>query len=128
MKHIKKFSDEKINESHSSLSVQPKIQTVYLPTSDNTALMVGTIDKYDYYKSFQKERNVEEVERITFTPEEFETFKRDFSKELLEKAASNVNVDIDEFGNVTGYDDKMKQSILNTLDVYLLNNKIIRNS
>jgi hypothetical protein len=115
---IKKYNEFKTN------MIQPKIQTVYLPTSDNTDLVVGTIDKYDYYKSFQKERNVEEVQLITFTPEEFEQFKREFGGKLLEKAADNVDVDIDEFGNITGYDDKMKKSILNTLDDYLLNNKL----
>jgi len=115
---IKKYNEFKTN------MIQPKIQTVYLPTSDNTDLVVGTIDKYDYYKSFQKERNVEEVQLITFTPEKFEQFKREFGKELLEKAVDNVNVDIDEFGNVTGYDDKMKQSITSVLDNFLENNKL----
>jgi hypothetical protein len=55
---------------------------------------------------------------------QLEDNQREFGKKLLDKAADNVNVDIDEFGNITGYDNKMKESILNTLDNYLLNNKI----
>ena len=55
---------------------------------------------------------------------QLEENQREFGGKLLEKAADNVNVDIDEFGNITGYDDKMKKSILNTLDDYLLNNKL----
>ena len=82
--------------------IQPKIQEVYAYNGVHTIRQKG----------------------FFFSPSEFEQFKREFGKELLEKAAENVNVDIDEFGNVTGYDDKMKQSITSVLDDYLLNNKI----
>jgi len=35
-------------------------------------------------------------------------------KAALEAVKTNINVDIDEFGNVKGYDDEMYQSILNS--------------
>ena len=111
--------------------IQPKIQTVYLPLSANTALMVGTIDKYDDYKSFQKERNVEEVKLITFTLEEFKQFKREFGKELLELATENISIkclnqDVTESNccSECEYHIVNKESITDILDEFLLNNKI----
>ena len=35
-------------------------------------------------------------------------------QEALKAVKTNINVDIDEFGNVTGYDDKMHKSILDS--------------
>jgi hypothetical protein len=107
---IKKYNEFKTN------MIQPKIQTVYVPT-DNYTLYTVKVD-------FGFDVVVDKKELVTFTPEKFEQFKREFGKELLEKAVDNVNVDIDEFGNVTGYDDKMKQSITSVLDNFLENNKL----
>jgi hypothetical protein len=76
---------------------------------------------------------LKEQQKITFTPEEFEAFKREFGGKLLEKAAENAKLGYDRvlwddpkegddaYMNIPKVD---KESIINTLDDYLLNNKI----
>jgi hypothetical protein len=118
--------------------IQPKIQEVYLPTKDYTEFTVKVDFGFDVV--------VDKKELITFTPEEFEQFKREFGKELLEKAADNATSTKlfkhtrtvgyrnlkDEDDNIIGkpvpikeyFYDVNKQSITEVLDDYLLNNKI----
>lgn len=55
-----------------------KTRTVYIPTSNNSKLKVGTIDNDDYYKSFNSEATVEEKEGYFFTPEEYKNRLIDF--------------------------------------------------
>ena len=62
-----------------------KKQTVYLPTSDsNTRLQVGSMDNNDYYKSFSKERDVEEAEGFFFTEEQLKEFLTDYTNKIVE--------------------------------------------
>ena len=123
--------------------IQPKIQEVYVPT-DNYTLYTVKVD-------FGFDVVVDKKELITFTPEEFEQFKREFGKELLEKAADNAKllqfyflkcedpdlyykyedeensyIHRDTYGIILGLDtvEVDKESITSTLDDYLLNNKI----
>jgi len=63
-----------------------KLQTVYIPTSDDNNLLVGSIDKQDYYKSFTKERNVKEVEVFVFTPEELKKLLEDYTDRIVTNA------------------------------------------
>lgn len=90
--------------------IQPKIQYTYLDPSlyDVERLTLINIER-GYF----------------FTPEEFETFKREFGKELLEKAANNADGDIvDDTNYSNGRIIINKESITSILDEYLLNNKI----
>ena len=61
-----------------------KLQTIYIPTSDDNNLLVGSIDKHDYYKSFTKERNVKEIEAFVFTPEELKKLLEDYTDRITE--------------------------------------------
>jgi hypothetical protein len=99
--------------------IQPKIQEVYVPT-DNYTLYTVKVD-------FGFDVVVDKKELITFTPEEFEQFKREFGKELLEKAADNANILTQDECPTKSIQDFTwidKESITSTLDDYLLNNKI----
>jgi len=108
--------------------IQPKIQEVFIRIEDDTEESIP-IEKM--------------VNGYFFTPEEFEQFKKEFSKELLEKASENAliayfnedneyvesqqeykhyNRSLDEKEEFTINIDK--ESITATLDDYLLNNKI----
>ena len=53
--------------------IQPKIQTVYVPTNKSSNLKVGTIER-EWYKEFNLIATVESQELITFTPEEWKNF------------------------------------------------------
>ena len=99
--------------------IQPKIQEVY--TEVDIFSKIKTEDCVELSGYFKEES------LITFTPEEFEAFKKEFGGKLLEKAAENAKI----------YDDGMywegewicnyqpnKESITSVLDDYLLNNKI----
>lgn len=138
--------------------IQPKIQEVYiaiLVTEDNIPEEevftkgrwdgFGNVKKRDYNGNYSTHNEnsgglvtntthfLKPQQLITFTPEEFETFKREFGKDLLKKAADNAKLGYDRvlwddpkegedaYMNITKVD---KESILNTLDEYLLNNKI----
>lgn len=129
--------------------IQPKIQEVYIPTlvtEDNIPKEevftkgkwdgFGNVKKRTYadgYSTYNKNSGglvggtthfLKPQQLITFTPEEFETFKREFGKELLEKAADNVKI-IDVYSYIKGYEKSIdKESITSVLDDYLLNNKI----
>ena len=89
--------------------IQPKIQEVYAYNGVHTIRQKG----------------------FFFSPSEFEQFKREFGKELLENVIKNVTTKCLN-QDVTGssccseceYHIVNKESILNTLDDYLLNNKI----
>jgi DNA helicase HerA-like ATPase len=128
--------------------IQPKIQTIYIPVNP------GDITKYPKCTLADirgKDQFLSEQKLITFTPEEFETFKREFGKELLEKAAENAKLhksyflkaedpefyykyedDEDSYihrdtnGTILGLDtlEVNKESITSVLDNYLLNNKL----
>lgn len=65
------------------------LQTIYIPTSDNTKLMVGYLDKRDYYEHFDKTSNVKEVESVVFTQNEFNQFLEQYGKELLNSVDEN---------------------------------------
>jgi hypothetical protein len=106
--------------------IQPKIQTVYVPTNKSSNLKVGTIER-EFYEEFILIDTVESQELITFTPQEFETFKREFGIELLEKAADNAYVDNNHQQGCSWDSDDFevnKESITSVLDDYLLNNKL----
>lgn len=60
-----------------------KLQTIYIPTSDNTNLMVGSLDKRDFYQNFEKTCNVKEQDSIVFTQNEFNEFLENHRKEIL---------------------------------------------
>lgn len=88
-------------------------KTVYLPTSQpNTILQVGTIDIKDYYKSFQKEKDVTEEEGYFFTSEQLNEYTKEVIRQALETAAENAEVDFES------YDKEFvnKQSITNTFE------------
>lgn len=62
---------------------------------------------------------------ITFTPEEFEQFKREFGKELLNEVSKNCSCWI--YNEANGENETYPidlEEILPALDDYLLNNKI----
>jgi len=124
--------------------IQPKIQEVYnsinnlekrakhnafefsidyKPWEEN--LCYKKYAEYGYEKGYIKGFEDFKKENITFKPEKFEQFKREFGKELLEKAAENARAEhVYCYGQQTGEIEIDKESILNTLDDYLLNNKI----
>ena len=124
--------------------IQPKIQTVYVSTYKSSNLKVGTVER-QFYEEFILIDTVESQELITFTPEEFETFKREFGKDLLEKAADNALVESfnhddysygttdsqyiepnenSDYFNFGGNVRVNKESITSVLDDYLKDNKI----
>mgnify|MGYP003554036466 CR=1 FL=1 len=95
--------------------IQPKIQEVYTEIDIfSKTQMEDCVELSGYFK---------EDSLVTFTPEEFETFKREFGKELLKLAAENASTicDNEAFEDGCWVD---KESITETLDEYLLNNKI----
>lgn len=122
--------------------IQPKIQEVYVTTT-----IVHKLG-HDYLRYAKKIVFPETL--ITFTPEEFEQFKREFGKELLEKASQGAKIIIkDDYSedykiveeetvryNSSGvsnvYPDDCtkhtikidKESITGVLDKFLENNKI----
>lgn len=68
--------------------IKSKFQTVYLPTSDsNVELQVGKIDNKDYYKSFEKERDVYEKEGYFFTQEELNQLLSNVINQTLKTVA-----------------------------------------
>jgi hypothetical protein len=83
--------------------IQPKIQEVYAYNGVHTIRQKG----------------------FFFSPSEFEQFKREFGKELLEKASENVRL-ICSIGYCSDCENhwRNKESITEVLDDYLLNNKI----
>ena len=89
--------------------IQPKIQEVLTHEQPNDNYVIVHLEESKLY--LQK--------ACTFTPEEFETFKREFGKELLEKAADNAETDCEYESHTVD-----KESITSVLDEYLLNNKI----
>lgn len=106
--------------------IQPKIQKVYLPVKSDE-LSICVLDKNGEWK--YQDIDVIKKELITFTPEEFEQFKREFGKELLEKAAENVYLQNGKIWNEFSemYIPSMeinKKSITGVLDEFLKNNKI----
>jgi hypothetical protein len=97
--------------------IQPKIQEVLTHEQPNDNYVIVHLEESKLY--LQK--------ACTFTPEEFETFKREFGKELLEKAADNAYVDNNHQQGCSWDSDDFevnKESITSVLDEYLLNNKI----
>jgi hypothetical protein len=97
--------------------IQPKIQEVLTHEQPNDNYVIVHLEESKLY--LQK--------ACTFTPEEFETFKREFGKELLEKAADNAYVDNNHQQGCSWDSDDFevnKESIKSVLDEYLLNNKI----
>lgn len=106
--------------------IQPKIQTVYTEIDISSKKQIeDCVELSGYFK---------EESLITFTPEEFETFKREFGKELLEKAADNsklyihhtktsdkFDIDKEYYDGYQGVDIKVdKESITSVLDEYLI--------
>lgn len=114
--------------------IQPKIQEVYVTTT-----IVHKLG-HDYLGYAKKIVFPETL--ITFTPEEFEQFKREFGKELLEKAAENAKLESREYkpyrgeilktedmGQEVNLEERIylginKESITGVLDKFLENNKI----
>lgn len=116
--------------------IQPKIQTIFIPINP------GNITKYPKCTLADirgEDQFLSEQELITFTPEEFETFKREFGKELLEKAADNAEFIVNNWhmGDNSSKEEEFydsssdkntirinKESITSVLDDYLKENKI----
>jgi len=93
--------------------IQPKIQEVYIGTNKET-------DFYLVKHTWKKDTalfNLKEQKLITFTPEEFETFKREFGKELLELAADNAK--LLPFNGDYDVHETDKSSITSVLDEFL---------
>jgi hypothetical protein len=93
--------------------IQPKIQQVYIAVNKKTN-MILTDDSWNNYIE-----DLEQKTLVTFTSEEFETFKREFGGKLLEQAADNAETDC-EFESHT----VDKESITSVLDDFLKENKI----
>lgn len=101
--------------------IQPKIQEVLTHEQPNDNYVIVHLGESKLY--LQK--------ACTFTPEEFETFKREFGKELLESVVKNVTTKCLN-QDVTGssccseceYHIVNKESITSVLDDYLKDNKI----
>jgi hypothetical protein len=105
--------------------IQPKIQEVYTEVDIfSKTQMEDCVELSGYFK---------EEKLVTFTPEEFEQFKREFGKELLELAANKAQLGYDRvlwddpkegdaaYMNVSKVN---KESITSVLDDYLKENKI----
>jgi len=124
--------------------IQPKIQEVYIPSSNGNS-------RYSYELTtssgvLKGKTHLQREYLITFTPEEFEQFKRELCKKLLEKAAENAkmkvqpsemeeweivpneitrkDVDDEESGCENFSITINKKSITGVLDEFLENNKI----
>lgn len=94
-----------------------KTQTVYVPTSASGAeLQVGRIDKRDYYKSFEKERDVEEVEAFVFTPDEL--------RQLLEQAIAHGLHSFEDFDANSNYDEESREEGLKEIQNEFIDNTI----
>jgi hypothetical protein len=74
--------------------MKPQLKTVYVHTSNETKLQVGTIDQADYYKSFDKIGNVKEKELITFTQEEYNQHIQKVIKDTLQTAAEKSKMSV----------------------------------
>ena len=95
---------------------KPELKTVYIPTSDsNVELQVGKIDKKDYYKSFEKERDVKEQQLITFTPEEYNQHIKDIIKETLDNAVDKADITYTK-EKTFDFTEVDKESISNTFE------------
>ena len=115
--------------------IQPKIQEVENKRHKEYLVYLNSLERNEEggIISFLPKENWLLRNHITFTPEEFEAFKREFGGKLLEKAAENAKLGYDRvlwddpkegddaYMNIPKVD---KESIINTLDDYLLNNKI----
>jgi len=103
--------------------IQPKIQEVYIPNKDEYNEDFSRHILCDNQGSYIE--NLDSIKLITFTIEEFEQFKREFGKELLEKAAENARAEhVYCYEQRTGEIEVDKESITSVLDDYLLNNKL----
>ena len=116
--------------------VQPKQKEILSPTGEALdSNVINHIDKR-FSDAAPKDYIVRELNKefkstslITFTPEEFEIFKREFGKELLELAANKAKTKIryeyiSKYDNYETYEIIDRESITFVLDDYLLNNKI----
>jgi hypothetical protein len=95
--------------------IQPKIQEVLTHEQPNDNYVIVHLEESKLY--LQK--------ACTFTPEEFETFKREFGKELLNEVSKNCSCWI--YNEANGESETYPidlEEILPALDDYLLNNKI----
>lgn len=80
---------------------KPTKETVYLPTSDsNVEFQVGRFDNKDYYKSFEKIRDVYEEERFVFTSEQLNKYTANVIKQTLETAAEKGKIKIEETNEI----------------------------
>jgi hypothetical protein len=114
--------------------IQPKIQEVHIQRNKEYLAYLNTLERNEDGGIISYLPKDEWVLRnhIIFTPEEFEQFKREFGKELLELAADKATTREDfseysDFGflrNVPNGIEVNKESITSVLDDYLLNNKI----
>jgi len=106
--------------------IQPKIKEVLTHEQPNDNYVIVHLGESKLY--LQK--------ACTFTPEEFETFKREFGKELLELASKNAKTKdegemvynhFNEGDDDPYFESKLvvdKKSITSVLDDYLKENKI----
>ncbi len=110
--------------------IQPKMQEVWFPPIDDDLDL-----KYLMYHTYEP-RILHLERKIVFSEEEFEQFKREFGRELLEKAAENAKTkDVGEMvynyfneGNDDPYwESKLvvnKKTITDILDDFLKENKL----
>ena len=110
--------------------IQPKIQEVADKRHKEYSAYLNTLERNEIggVISYLPKENWLLKNYITFTPQEFEDYKREFGKELLEKAAENAEIDdipytsCMECGNS---DNRVnRESITSVLDDYLKDNKI----
>lgn len=102
--------------------IQPKIQIVLIPVESSE---FSICSKNDYGEWKYQDIDVIEKELITFTPKDFEQFKREFGKELLEKVCDSYSVEIfnEANGEVENYPIDFK-SVISVLNEFLENNKL----
>lgn len=105
--------------------IQPKIQEVYFPVKSDE-LSICALDKNGEWK--YQDIDVIKKELITFTPQEFEEYKREFGSKLLEKVIGNIEYEDIPYTNCMECGNSetivVKNSILQILEPFLNENKI----
>lgn len=109
--------------------IQPKIQEVADKRHKEYSAYLNTLERNEIggVISYLPKENWLLKNYITFTPEEFETFKREFGGKLLEKAADNAEITTQDecpTKSIQDYSWVNKESITSVLDEYLKENKI----
>lgn len=99
--------------------IQPKIQTVY------TEIDIFSKTQMEDCVDLELSGYFKEESLVTFTPQEFEDYKREFGKELLNEVSKNCSCWI--YNEANGEEETYPidlEEILPALDDYLKENKI----